>query len=78
MEASGAKAVYAGCTHSVLTGDFREKIELSPIKELVVTNTIGVPHEKLFEKMKTISVASLLVDAIDRIHNDKSVSTLYE
>ena len=78
LEASGAKAVYAGCTHSVLTGDFREKIELSPIKELVVTNTIQVPNEKLFEKMKTISVAPLLVDAIDRIHNDKSVSTLYE
>ena len=78
LEASGAKTVYAGCTHSVLTGDFREKIELSPIKELVVTNTIQVPNEKLFEKMKIISVAPLLVDAIDRIHNDKSVSTLYE
>ena len=59
LEASGAKAVYAGCTHPILTGDFREKIELSPIKELVVTNSIQVPDEKRFDKLKTISIACI-------------------
>ncbi len=54
------------------------KIISSPIKELVVTNTIQLPNEKAIEKVKTISVAPLLADAIDRIHNDKAVTPLFE
>ena len=54
------------------------KIISSPIKELVVTNTIQLPNEKASEKVKTISVAPLLADAIDRIHNDKAVTPLFE
>src|SRR5690606_25170864 len=68
----GAKSVYACCTHPVLSGPAIERIESSPIKELVVTNTIQLPEEKRIDKIKTISVAPLLVDAIDRIHNEKS------
>lgn len=75
---NGAKAIYAGCTHPVLTGTAIHKIESSPIKELVVTNTIELPNEKISPKIKTISVAPLLVDAIDRIHNDKAVTPLFE
>ncbi len=75
---SGAKSIYAGCTHPVLTGDAIYKIEASPIKELVVTNTINVPKEKESRKLTTISVAPLLVEAIDRIHNEKAVSPLFE
>ncbi len=74
----GAKSVYACCTHPVLSGPAIERIESSPIKELVVTNTIQLPEEKRIDKIKTISVAPLLVDAIDRIHNEKSVSPLFE
>ncbi|WP_394232011.1 ribose-phosphate diphosphokinase [Niallia oryzisoli] len=75
---SGAKAIYACCTHSVFTGEFKEKIEWSPITELVVTNTIQLPEEKKIQKVKTISVAPLLADAIDRIHYEKAVSPLFE
>jgi len=75
---NGAKSIYAGCTHPVLTGQAIEKIEMSPITELVVTNTIELPEEKVIEKIKTISVAPLLVEAIDRIHNEKAVSPLFE
>jgi len=75
---NGAKSIYAGCTHSVLTGDAIYKIESSPIKELVVTNTIEVPKEKRSRKLTTISIAPLLVEAIDRIHNEKAVSPLFE
>jgi ribose-phosphate pyrophosphokinase len=75
---NGAKAIFAGCTHPVFTDKAIEKIEASPIKELVVTNTIELPSEKVISKIKTISVAPLLVEAIDRIHNEKAVSPLFE
>lgn len=75
---NGAKSIYAGCTHAVFTGSAISRIESSPIKELVVTNTIEVPKEKMINKIKSISVAPLLVEAIDRIHHDKAVSPLFE
>jgi ribose-phosphate pyrophosphokinase len=78
LEENGTQAIYAGATHPVFTDQAIEKIELSPIKELVVTNTIEVPEEKITNKIKTISVAPLLVEAIDRIHNKKAVSPLFE
>ncbi|MEH7502775.1 ribose-phosphate diphosphokinase [Neobacillus drentensis] len=75
---NGAKSIYAGCTHPVFTDKAIEKIEASPIKELVVTNTISLPEDMVISKIKTISVAPLLVEAIDRIHNEKAVSPLFE
>lgn len=74
----GAKTIYAGCTHSVFTGDAIDKIDESPINELVVTNTIKLTNVKVSQKIKTISVAPLLVEAIDRVHNEKAVSPLFE
>jgi ribose-phosphate pyrophosphokinase len=75
---NGAESIYACCTHPILTGKAIEKIEYSMIEELIVTNTIQLPEEKMISKIKTISVAPLLVDAIDRIHHEKSVSPLFE
>lgn len=75
---NGAKTIYAGATHPVLTDQAVSRIESSPIQELVVTNTIELPKEKMINKMTLISVAPLLVEAIDRIHNEKAVSPLFE
>ncbi len=75
---NGANAVYACCTHAVLSGQAIERIESSPIKELVITNTIMLPENKRLDKMTTLSVAQLLVEAIERIHNEKAVSPLFE
>lgn len=74
----GAKAVYACCTHPVFSGNAIRKIESSAIKELVVTNTIDIPEDMQIDKITTLSVAPLLVEAIDRIHNEKAVSPLFE
>jgi ribose-phosphate pyrophosphokinase len=74
----GAKAVFACCTHPVLSGPAISRIESSAITELVITNTIELPEEKMINKITTLSVAPLLVEAIDRIHNEKAVSPLFE
>jgi ribose-phosphate pyrophosphokinase len=73
----GAKDVYACCTHPVLSGPAIERLENSVIKEVVVTNTIPLPPSKKIDKIKTLSVAPLLGEAIIRIHEDLSVSKLF-
>ena len=76
---SGAKEVYACCSHPVLSGPAIERIENSSIKELIVTNTIQLPEEKLnCPKLKQLSVAKLMADAISRVYENKSVSTLFD
>jgi ribose-phosphate pyrophosphokinase len=74
----GAKAVYACCTHPVLSGKAAHNIENSPIKELIVTNTIPLSEEaRKVKKIKVLDVSPILGEAIKRIHNDASVSSLF-
>ncbi|MBL4954208.1 ribose-phosphate diphosphokinase [Neobacillus sp. OS1-32] len=75
---NGAKEVYASCTHPVLSGPAIERIQNSKIKELIVTNSIALPEEKKIAKIKTLSVAPLIAEAIIRIHEEQSVSTLFD
>lgn len=73
----GAKDVYACCTHPVLSGPAIERIQNSPISELLVLDTISLPEEKKIDKIKTMSVAPVFAEAIERIYEDLSVSTLF-
>lgn len=73
----GAKEIYACCTHPVLSGPAMERLKNSVIKEVVVTNTIPIPEEKMLDKIKVLSVAPLLGSAIVRIHEELSVSKLF-
>ena len=75
---NGAKAVYACCTHAVLSGEAVQRIEESAVTELVVTNTIRVPEEKRTPKVTILSVAPLLAEAIEHVHNEKPVTPLFE
>ncbi|WP_432353755.1 ribose-phosphate diphosphokinase [Sporosarcina sp. A2] len=75
---SGAKEVYACCTHPVLSGPAIQRINDSQIKELVITNTIELPEDKNSPKIKQLSVAKLMGDAIVRVFEEKSVSTLFD
>ena len=75
---SGAKEVYACCTHPVLSGPAIERIDNSVIKELVITNSIQLADDKMSPKIKELSVAKLLGDAIVRVFEEKSVSTLFD
>jgi ribose-phosphate pyrophosphokinase len=74
----GAREVYACATHGVLSGPAIERIENSPIKELVITDTIPLPPEKQIDKIRVLSVASIFAEAIDRIYEELPVSTLFE
>ena len=74
----GAKAVYACCTHPVLTDPAIARIADSDITELIVTNTIPLPPEKKHPKIKVLSVAPILAETILRIYNELSVSQLFE
>lgn len=74
----GAKAVYACCTHAVLSDPAVERIEKSNITELIVTNTIPMVEAKSSSKIKVLSVAPLLGEAIIRIFGELSVSKLFD
>ncbi len=78
LKNAGAKRVFAAATHPVLSGPAIERIENSELEELIVTDTIPIPKEKRTPRIKIVSVAPLLAKAIDRIHNEESVSTLFD
>ena len=74
----GARRVVACATHGVLSGPAVQRIEASPLDEVVVTNSIPLsPQAKACKKIRTISIARLLGEAIRRIHNSDSVSSLF-
>ncbi|MBE3597137.1 MAG: ribose-phosphate diphosphokinase [Hydrogenibacillus sp.] len=75
---AGAKEVYACGTHPVLSGPAIERLRSSAIKEIVVTNTIHVPEAKRLPNMVVLSVAPLIAEAIVRVHEQLSVSRLFD
>jgi len=75
---NGAKKVYACCTHAVLSGRAIEILSEAPIDEMIVTDTIPLSaRARELRKIKVLSVSGLLADAIQRIYNDESVSSLF-
>ncbi|MBA7681959.1 Ribose-phosphate pyrophosphokinase [subsurface metagenome] len=74
----GAKEVYACATHPVFSGPAIERIASSPVKEVVVTDTIPVTSDKKLDKITVLSIAPLLGEAIKRIHTGQSVGALFE
>lgn len=77
IDIGGAKEVYACATHGVLSGPAIERISASPIKELVLLDTIALPKEKQIEKITTLPVAPVFAKAIQRIYDDEPVSPLF-
>ena len=77
IRGEGALDVYSAITHPVLCGPAIERIRRSEMKELIVTDTIPIPKEKMLNKITVLSVAPLLGEAINRIHNEESVSVLF-
>lgn len=74
----GAREVYVCATHAVFSGDAADRLERSPVQQVVVTDTIPFPPDKCRPKIRMLSVAPILAEAIRRVHADASVSTLFE
>lgn len=78
IQQAGARDIYAGCTHGVLSGNAIARIIESPIKELIITNTIAVDANKnQCSKIQVLSIANLLAQAISNIYHNASVSALF-
>lgn len=74
----GAKEVYACCTHPIFSGPAVERLAASPLKEVVVTDTVPLPPEKRLEKVTLLTLAPVIGEAIHRIHTGLSVGAMFE
>lgn len=78
LQKKGAVEIYALASHGVLSGNAPQRIESSPLQELLVTNSIMLSEEsKKITKIKTIDIAPMLAEAIRRTHNGESISVLF-
>jgi ribose-phosphate pyrophosphokinase len=78
LKKEGVKKIYAAVVHGVLSGDAIKNIQGSLLEELIITNTIPLPDHKKNPKIKVLSVAPLLAEAIKRIHREESISCLFD
>jgi len=74
----GASEVYACCTHPVFSGSAIQRIASSPVKEVVVTDTIPIAESKKLDKITLLPIAPLLGEAIHRIHTGLSIGAMFE
>ncbi len=74
----GACEIYACCTHAVLSGKSLELVEKSPLKKVIISDTIEVEPKNLSNKFEIVSVGKIFGEAIKRIHDGESVSSLFE
>ena len=74
----GARDIYCCATHALLSGPAVDRLSASPVSEVVVTNTIAIPPERKFDRLKILSIAGLLAKAIGYTHSDQSVSSLFD
>ena len=73
----GALKIYAAVTHPVLSGPAIDRIKKAPFEEFIVSDTIPVADSKKDPVLKVLTVSSILGEAIRRIHNEESVSSLF-
>lgn len=78
LAAAGVRKTYVGVTHGVLCGPAIERIKAAPIEQVVITDTIPLRPDRTLPKIKVVSVAPLLGEAIKRIHRNESVSRLFD
>lgn len=77
LKENGAKDIYAAVTHPILSGPAIERLKKSQLKKLLVTNTIPLDKAKKISNIEVLSIAPLLAEAINRIHREESISTLF-
>ncbi len=78
LQEAGAREIHVAATHGVFCGPAIERIQAAPIESLVITNSIQLTEEQLIPKIKVLSIASLLGEAIKRIHQHQSISAMFD
>jgi ribose-phosphate pyrophosphokinase len=77
LAAMGAGPIFAAATHPILSGKARQSLEESPIEQVVVTNTVPIPEERYFDKLKVLSIAPLIASALRAVFEESSVSEIF-
>lgn len=77
LQAQGAGPIYAVATHAIFSGKARQVLEEAPIEQVVVTNTVPVPEERQFDKLRVLSIAPLIAMALRAVFEDSSVSEIF-
>jgi len=78
LRKAGAKKIFVVCTHPLFSGKAVDRIQESSISQIVVSDTVFVPEDKKREKIKILTSAPLFGEAIKRIHNEESISSLFD
>jgi ribose-phosphate pyrophosphokinase len=78
LKALGARDIYVCATHALLSGPAVERLNAAPIAEVAVTDTIAIPPDRRFDRLKVLSVGELLSKAIRYTHSEQSVSSLFD
>ena len=78
LEKRGVKEIYACCTHPVFSDPAVQRIASCPVKEVAVTDTIPITGKKKLDKITVLSIAPLLGEAIQRIHDGRSIGAMFE
>jgi ribose-phosphate pyrophosphokinase len=77
LAAQGAGSIFVGATHGIFSGKARQLLEEAPIQQVVVTNTVPIPEERSFAKLKVLSIAPLIASALRAVFEDSSVSEIF-
>jgi ribose-phosphate pyrophosphokinase len=77
LAAMGAGPIYTGATHAIFSGKARQNLEEAPIEQVIVTNTVPIPEEKQFDKLRVLSIAPLVASALRAVFEDTSVSEIF-
>lgn len=78
LKEHGVKEIYAGVTHAILANAAVERLKNSDATEVVVTNTVPIPEEKRFDKLKVLSIAPLFAEAIKRLNEGTPLGDLFD
>lgn len=78
IKKGGAKDVYAYATHAVLSGPAIERLDKSPIKKVILLDTVPIPKEKQIDKFEILNTAPIFAEAIGRIYMDRPVSSIFD
>jgi ribose-phosphate pyrophosphokinase len=73
----GAESVIIAATHGLLSGPAVDRLKNAPVREVVVTNTLPIPHDKHFDSLTVLSIAPIVAEALDAVFRDTSVSELF-